>query len=87
MKFLTFDEFLQVVAIHKERQTSLDRDNDLIDAFVACGGSFNREGFVSTNKLKNIISDMGLAVDIDSLIKMADRTDSEKIDFRSSRRY
>jgi len=41
-----FGEFLKVVESQKNRAENLDDENDMIDAFVACGGQPDKGGHV-----------------------------------------
>lgn len=38
---IDFGEFLKVVGGQKEREDNFDDENDMVDAFVACGGSLS----------------------------------------------
>ena len=41
---IDFGEFLKVIENQKERAENFDDENDMIDAFVACGGRPDKEG-------------------------------------------
>merc|ERR1719240_2294441 len=43
---INFGEFLKVIENQKERAAQFDDETDFIDAFVACGGSADKEGHV-----------------------------------------
>ncbi len=57
---IDFGEFIKVFVSHKYRAANLD-ENDMIDAFVACGGQSNKGGHVKKETLMTIIKhDFGL---------------------------
>jgi len=43
---IDFGEFLKVVESQKNRAENLDDENDMVDAFVACGGQADKSGHV-----------------------------------------
>ena len=60
---IDFGEFLAVVESQKNRAENLDDENDMIDAFVACGGKADKSGHVKRETLIKIIKhDFGLTV-------------------------
>ena len=66
---IDFSEFLRVVESQKVRANSYDDENDLVDAFVACGGNADKTGFVARETLVKIIKvDFGLTIDIVDLL-------------------
>lgn len=65
----------------KEKLAAASDESDTIDAFVALGGGADRSGEISTEKLRKIIKDFGLTIDIDSLIREADTDKSGFIDY------
>mmetsp|Transcript_17957 Transcript_17957/g.26728 ORF Transcript_17957/g.26728 Transcript_17957/m.26728 type:complete len:151 (+) Transcript_17957:87-539(+) len=79
---IDFGEFLKVVENQKYRASNFDDENDMIDAFVACGGDADRNGFVKRETLVRIIKkDFGLTIDIEELINKIDLDGSGEIDF------
>lgn len=52
---IDFGEFLKVVESQKNRAENLDDENDMIDAFVACGGQPDKSGHVRRDTLVKII--------------------------------
>ena len=58
---IDFGEFLKVVESQKARAENLDDENDMIDAFVACGGQADKTGHVKRDTMIKIIKhDFGL---------------------------
>jgi calmodulin len=81
---IDFGEFLKVVERQKERADNFDDEDDMIDAFVACGGKEDKSGCVEKDTLIKIIKqDFGLTIDIEELIHkiIADTDGSGKIEF------
>lgn len=79
---IDFGEFLKVVERQKERVESFDDGQDLIDAFVACGGNADKSGKVKGDALVKIIKeDYGFTIDIEELIEKIDMSGSGAIDF------
>ena len=58
------------------------RQSDTVDAFIALGGSADKTGNVSADKLRTIIKDFGLTIDIDRLIREVDTDHSGLIDYQ-----
>lgn len=79
---IDFGEFLKVVEAQKERVENFDDENDMIDAFVACGGKPDKTGHVKRDTLIKIIKhDFGLTIDIEDLINKIDTDGSGEIEF------
>ena len=79
---IDFGEFLKVIENQKERAENFDDENDMIDAFVACGGKPNKEGHVKRETLIQIIKvDFGLTINIEELINKIDSDGSGEIEF------
>ena len=70
---IDFGEFLKVVEAQQNRSENQDDENDMIDAFVACGGQPDKGGHVKKETLIRIIKhDFGLTIDIEELINKID---------------
>eukprot|EP01029_Cantina_marsupialis_P028188 TRINITY_DN775837_c0_g1_i1.p1 TRINITY_DN775837_c0_g1~~TRINITY_DN775837_c0_g1_i1.p1 ORF type:complete len:149 (-),score=41.66 TRINITY_DN775837_c0_g1_i1:119-565(-) len=79
---IDFGEFLKVIEKQKERASTFDDESDMIDAFVACGGSADKSGHVERDTLIKIIKhDFGLTIDIEELISEIDEDGSGEIEF------
>lgn len=79
---IDFGEFIKVVERQKERAENFDDEDDLIDAFVACGGQADKSGHVRRETLIKIIKhDFGLTIDIEELINQVDTDGSGEIEF------
>lgn len=79
---IDFGEFLKVVEAQKQRAENFDDENDMIDAFVACGGTTDKRGHVKRETLVKIIKqDFGLTIDIEELINKIDTDGSGEIEF------
>merc|ERR1719502_2406495 len=80
---IDFSEFLKVIENQKQRAENFDDESDMVDAYVACGGSADKEGHVMRDTLVNIIkNDFGLTIDIEELIKKIDDDDSGEIEYK-----
>jgi calmodulin len=79
---IDFAEFLKVIENQKERAENFDDESDMIDAFVACGGSRDKTGHVKRETLVKIIKeDFGLTINIELLINNIDTDGSGEIEF------
>ena len=79
---IDFGEFLKVVESQKEKVENFDGENDMVDAFVACGGQADKTGHVKRDTLAKIIKqDFGLTIDIEDLINKIDTDGSGEIEF------
>jgi len=79
---IDFGEFLKVVESQKKRAENFDDENDMLDAFVACGGNPDKSGHVMRDTLVKIIKqDFGLTIDIEELINKIDTDGSGEIEF------
>jgi calmodulin len=79
---IDFGEFVKVVEQQKERASTFDDDDDMLDAFVACGGQEDKSGHVKRGTLVKIIKhDFGLTIDIEDLINKIDTDGSGEIEF------
>ena len=79
---IDFAEFLKVIENQKERAENFDDENDMIDAFVACGGRPDKQGHVKRETLVKIVKhDFGLTIDIEELINKIDTDGSGEIEF------
>jgi hypothetical protein len=65
--------------VHKIRGKVLD--DDLLEAFVAVGGGEDCGGAVNIPKMKSVVSDFQLKVDLDSFIREMDTDGNANIDF------
>ena len=79
---INFAEFLSIIEHQKLRKNGSDKQNDMIDAFVACGGDEDLGGCVRKETLINIIKDeFGLPIDIEKLINEIDTDGSGEIEY------
>lgn len=79
---IDFAEFLKVVEKQKARLASYDSESDILDAFVACGGSPDKSGHVNRDTLVKIIKhDFSLTIDIERLIDDIDADGSGQIEY------
>jgi Ca2+-binding EF-hand superfamily protein len=62
---IEYAEFLRLVARYKEPTIPREADSDILDAFVAMGGRYDKSGEVSTHKLREYFDSFGLNIDID----------------------
>jgi len=79
---IDFPEFLAVVESQKTQAEQLSKNNDLLDAFVACGGNADKTGSVSRETLVKIIKhDFQLTIDLEELIDSVDTDGSGEIEY------
>ncbi|KAK1745528.1 EF-hand domain-containing protein [Skeletonema marinoi] len=79
---IDFGEFVKVVESQKKRAENFDDENDMIDAYVACGGQPDKGGHVRRETMIQIIKyDFGLTCDIEDLINKIDSDGSGEIEF------
>ena len=78
---IDFPEFLTVIFNQKAATAGQDDGSDTVDAFIALGGNDDKTGQVSTDKLRGIIKDFGLTIDIERLIRETDLDHSGFIDY------
>lgn len=79
---IDFSEFLAVVESQKQQAEQLSKNNDLLDAFVACGGNPDKSGHVKRETLVKIIKhDFQLTIDLEELIDSVDTDGSGEIEY------
>uniref|UniRef100_A0A7S0I9G7 EF-hand domain-containing protein n=1 Tax=Micromonas pusilla TaxID=38833 RepID=A0A7S0I9G7_MICPS len=78
---IEFAEFIKVIENQKTTAAKANDETDTIDAFIALGGQPNKTGEISTDKLKEVIKDFGLTIDIEKLISETDTDRSGKVDY------
>lgn len=79
---IDFGEFLKVVQGAKQRVSGQSDDEEILDAFVACGGKPDKTGHVRKDNLVKIIkNDFGLNINIEELINKVDGSGSGNINF------
>jgi calmodulin len=62
---IDFPEFLKVISSQKSKLANQDDESDTVDAFIALGGNADKTGEISTEKLRGIVKEFGLTIDID----------------------
>lgn len=79
---IDFGEFLKVVQGAKQRMGSQSEDDEILDAFVACGGKSDKTGHVKKDNLVKIIrDDFGLTVNVEELVHKFDRSGTGNLSF------
>ena len=79
---INFAEFLSIIEQQKIRKLGSDKQNDMIDAYVACGGDEDLGGCVRKETLINIIKEeFSLPIDIERLINEIDTDGSGEIEY------
>jgi Ca2+-binding EF-hand superfamily protein len=78
---INFGEFVRLMTARKKRQQAVS-DDDLLEAYVACGGDEDGGGCVNADILVRVIKeDFQLAIDIKELIMAVDEDGSGEIEF------
>ncbi|KAG2425323.1 hypothetical protein HXX76_013738 [Chlamydomonas incerta] len=70
---IEFKEFVRVIQINKQMSAKDADEVDTLDAFVALGGNLDKTGRISIDKLRAICEEFELTVNVDRLVKDADR--------------
>ncbi|KAK2954096.1 putative Dynein 18 kDa light chain, flagellar outer arm [Blattamonas nauphoetae] len=78
---ITFQQFIRLVEMHKEKQHGNLDDNGTLEAFVVCGGNPDKTGTVETRKITKIVKQYELPVDIESILAELDRQQTGAIDY------
>jgi len=78
---IDFSEFLKVIQSQKSKLANQDDESDTVDAFIALGGHADKTGEISTDKLRAIVKDFGLTIDIERLIRETDLDHSGFVDY------
>ena len=71
----------KVIENQKASAAQANDETDTIEAFVALGGNPDKSGEISTDKLKAVITEFQLTIDIDRLIAETDKDGSGQIDY------
>ena len=77
---ISFSEFVALLE-SGANETEDQEEVETLEAFVALGGNPDKTGSVDTDKMKQIISDFGLTVEIDSLLDFLDTDKSGYVDY------
>mmetsp|Transcript_15900 Transcript_15900/g.67034 ORF Transcript_15900/g.67034 Transcript_15900/m.67034 type:complete len:148 (+) Transcript_15900:3319-3762(+) len=78
---IEFAEFMKVIENQKASAAKASDETDTIEAFVALGGNADKTGEISTEKLRAVVKDFGLTIDIDKLIRETDADGSGQVDY------
>ncbi|CAN0003213.1 unnamed protein product [Ascophyllum nodosum] len=80
---IDFDSFIKIVARQKRIRSAWSGNNeDLVDAFVACGGNPDETGSADASKIVKIVkTDFRLDVDIEGIIDALDVDRTGKLGF------
>jgi hypothetical protein len=78
----TSGEFCRVIANQKSASAARGDESDTIDAFISLGGAADKTGQVSADRLRSIVKDFGLTIDIERLIREVDTDHSGFIDYQ-----
>lgn len=79
---IDFGEFLKVVQGAKARINSQNGEEEILDAYVACGGKADKTGHLKKDNLIKIIQqDFGLTINIDDLINTIDGNSSRYLTY------
>ncbi|EEH59800.1 flagellar outer dynein arm light chain 5 [Micromonas pusilla CCMP1545] len=78
---IEFSEFLKVIENQKVSAAQVSDETDTVEAFVALGGNTDKSGEISTEKLRTVVKEFGLTIDLDRLIREIDTDGSGKVDY------
>ena len=65
----------------QKQKEAHDGESDTLDAFIALGGNADKTGQISTDKLRNVVKEFDLTIDINRLIADTDTDRSGFIDY------
>lgn len=60
-----FAEFLHVIISQNKKEAARGDESDTVDAFIALGGNPDKTGEISAEKLRGVVKDFGLTIDIE----------------------
>lgn len=91
---ITFAEFIKMVSGSSKSSSVSDgksssyssflmgeEERETIEAFVALGGQLDKGGHVDAERIKKVINDFGLTINIDELLEILDTDKSGEIEF------
>jgi Ca2+-binding EF-hand superfamily protein len=76
---IDFDEFLQVVAMYMPDDQ--DNEKEILSAYIAMGGDPDKGGFIEADRLRKVVKEFGLTIDLEALLAHYDTDYSGKIEF------
>lgn len=77
---IDFDEFVAVLEAGTRQSESRD-EQETVEAFLALGGNADKTGSIDSDKVKQVIAEFGLTIEIDELLSYLDADKSGMIDF------
>lgn len=77
---ITFEDFVKIVD-KTDRAEETTEELETLEAFVALGGAPDKSGFVDADRIKKVIQDFGLTIQIDELLELLDTDNSGEIDY------
>lgn len=80
-KEIEFAEFVQAIQINKSMSKRSDDEADTLDAFVALGGNHDKTGKVLVDRLRSILEEFEMKIDIDRIIHEVDKEGTGAIDY------
>lgn len=83
---IDFDEFVAVLESSGRREVQLGDELETLEAFTALGGNSDKTGSIDTQKVKQVIGEFGLTIEIEELLSFLDSDASGLIDFEEFRR-
>jgi len=78
---IDFGEFLAVIRSQKAESASAGDESDTILAYCALGGEPDKSGFIRGEKLRSVIKEFGLTIEIDALLAEYDTDGSGEIEY------
>ena len=84
---IDFEEFCRMVRsiretfIHTTHSEQMIRQQNILEAWVCCGGQKDKTGSCSVVKMKNLLSTLGLLFDVDGQLEKLDIDGDGKVDF------
>merc|ERR1712130_130821 len=86
-KTVDFAEFCRMVRsirqtfLHTTHSEKMIRDQNILEAWVCCGGQKDKTGNCSVEKMKTLLSALGLSFDVDGQLAELDIDGDGKVDF------
>uniref|UniRef100_A0A7S0RM74 EF-hand domain-containing protein n=1 Tax=Chlamydomonas leiostraca TaxID=1034604 RepID=A0A7S0RM74_9CHLO len=84
-KEIEFQEFIHAIQINKAMSEKNSNEQETIDAFVALGGNADKTGKIPADRLREIIEEFELTLNVDKFIAEVDKDASGWIEFEEFR--
>lgn len=77
---INFENFVKILEKSGAEGESSE-EAETLEAFIALGGGADKSGFVDADRIKKVIQDFGLTIQIDELLELLDQDGDGEIEF------